>query len=104
MLVWGKNKFIGKSLSGALLNEPYLKSCTLENENLGFKTSAIRPFDPNIIPEHNYINDFQDVLDAAFALTGSQINWSTNNWKVKSKAEPTDANLKSWYLYICDKW
>ena len=61
-------------MSGALLNEPYLKSCTLENENLGFKTSAIRPFDPNMIPEHNYINDFQDVLDAAFALTGSQIN------------------------------
>ena len=53
---------------------PYLKSCTLESANLGFRTSGIRPFDPSIILEHNYINDFQDVLDADFALTGSQIN------------------------------
>lgn len=104
MLVWIKNKFIRKILAGALLNVPYLKSCTLENANLGFRTSGIRPFDPSIIPEHNYINDFQDVLDADFALTDSQINWSTNNWKVKSKAEPIDTNLKSRYLYICDKW
>ena len=67
-------KQIRKTLSRAVLNVPYLKSCTLENVNLGFRTSGIRPFDPSIILEHNYINDFQDVLDADFAITGSQIN------------------------------
>ena len=46
----------------------------MENAKLGFRTSGIRPFDPNIIPEHKYINDLQDVLDSDFALTGSQVN------------------------------
>ena len=77
-------------MSGALLNKPYLKSCTLEIANIGFRASAICPCDPNTIPEHEYIND----LHADFAVTGSQANQSSNKSKVNSKAEPIGTNIK----------
>ena len=73
-------------MSGALLNEPYLKSCTLENENLGFKTSAIRPFDPNIIPEHNYINDFLlDIFTYGRAFVIREVSAKTSKFSLVPK-------------------
>ena len=46
---------------GSLFNEAYLKSATLANAVSGFKTSGIFPFNPGIIPEHEFIDDPRDI-------------------------------------------
>ena len=46
---------------GPLINVAYLKSATLANAVSGFKRSGIFPFNPEIIPEHEFIDDPRDI-------------------------------------------
>ena len=48
-------------LLGSLFNEAYLKYATLSNAVSGFKSSVIFPFNPEIIPEHELIDDPRDI-------------------------------------------
>ena len=45
---------------GSLFNEAYLKSATLANAVSRFKT-GIFPFNPEILPEHEFIDDPRDI-------------------------------------------
>ena len=40
-----------------MFNEAYLKSATVENAVSGFKTTGIHPFNANIIPDSEYLQD-----------------------------------------------
>ena len=42
---------------GELLKEAYLKAGTPENDGSGFRNSGIVPFDPQIIPDHQLLDD-----------------------------------------------
>ena len=46
---------------GSLFNVAYLKSATLANAVSGFERSGIFPFNPEIIPEHEFIDDPRDI-------------------------------------------
>ena len=46
---------------GSLFNEAYLKSATLANAVSRFKTSGIFPFNPEILPDREFIDDPRDI-------------------------------------------
>ena len=54
---------------GELFRESYLKSATLENPASSFQTSVIVPFNSDIVPADEYIEDPRDNISNANTLT-----------------------------------
>ena len=59
---------------GELFRESYLKSATLENAVSSFQTSGIVPFNPDIVPADEYIEDPRDNISIATTLTDVDTN------------------------------
>ena len=59
---------------GELFNEAYVKSATMENAVSGFRTSGIVPFNPDVVPEHEYMEDPCLLVTTSSATSGEVAN------------------------------
>ena len=78
---------------GELFNEAYIKSATLENAVSSFRTSGIVPYNPDIVPEHEYIEDPRPLDDTTDTSTCNLSNFiNANNPLETQSTHPLESN------------
>ena len=75
---------------GELLRESYLKSVTLENAVSGFQTSGIVPFNSDIVPADEYIEDPRDNISIANTLTDGNTKIPTNEINICDQSQSNE--------------
>ena len=79
---------------GELFCQAYVKSATIENAAAGFRASGIYPFNRNILPDTDFLQDPRVSSDDVSPLTTPDIDTSSSVSVVPS-LEPPTSNLPS---------
>ena len=79
---------------GELFCQAYVKSATIENAAAGFRASGIYPFNHNILPDTDFLQDPRVSSDDVSPLTTPNIDTSSSVSVVPS-LEPPTSNLPS---------
>ena len=75
---------------GELFKESYLKSATLENTVSSFQTSGIVPFNSDIVPADEYIEDPRDNISIATSLTDGNTKIPTNEISICDQSQSNE--------------
>ena len=75
---------------GELFREPYLKSATLENAVSSFQTSGIVPFNSDIVPDDEYIEDPRDNISTATTLTDGDTQIPSNEISICDQSQSNE--------------
>ena len=75
---------------GELFRESDLKSATLENAVSSFETSGIVPFNSDIVPDDEYIEDPRDNISIATTLTDADTKYPTNEVSICNKSQSNE--------------
>ena len=75
---------------GELFRESYLKSATLENAVSSFQTSGIVPFNSDIVPADEYIEDPRGNISIATTLTDGNTKIPTNETSICDQSQSNE--------------